>query len=331
MKSAKVKEVKKKTSKKNTRKANKALLWIGIPAALGLSVLAYYIGRGDIRLKVQFEIGNGAESPAASDTLEPGRTPTVGITEPTETLPVKEEITDEDISQAAIMFLQSVNKTLGEDHGYTQEEVEGWIRNFNIKNKESVVYDEVSFQKDRMVDLMQEEILKRIVNFHNGDFSKSSSSIEWNYIILDENVMAEELITELDGYMAGLMGSTTKESAIEYSQKITNLMGDSWLAGGYNNIIPVAKLEKSGNEVIIMTYMMMAEVLADKVKDEGNTYIRPPHICNGEPISGSDMMQQLNTAICEDGLNELSAALLGTVAEANRSLEDIDTLSLSRK
>ncbi len=233
---------------------------------------------------------------------------------------VLDDVFDEaKVEVAASKFLKSVNDSIGADHDYTLEEIEEWIRVYHAANKTEVTYDEVSLMKDRMIHLMQISNVDLINQMMDEKYPLKSTVIDWSLIIPVSNVKAYKLICELGELDKKLSNSSTKEEALQYAQKITNLIGNSWYLGGDKGKVPVAKLENSGDEVIIMTYMIFMAVKADAV--QAMYFQRPDYICNGTIISLNEMMQEIHKVNCDENeLNEYSAALLGIIEELNQTL-----------
>lgn len=242
-------------NKKKPSKINKTALTLAILAMLGIGTTAYAISKGNKNN------GKNTETTSMSETKED--TKNITATTNNEVVISKEEINkrieeerkeeenlkftdindEEQVNERAYEVIQYLDENLG-THDYTVDEVANIIRWINGGNVESVTYEDALYAISRVEDICNKE---------NQEEVKNTFDVSQLYL---DGSRGQKLAGKIYESKKALKETKGTEAFQKEADKFAELIVNSWLLNGTNNVESAYSLEKAGMKTFVDVYFM---------------------------------------------------------------------------
>lgn len=314
--------------KKKTSKVNKTALTLAILAMLGVGTTAYAIGKGNKNSK-------NAETTSMSDTKIDTKETTssnnneVVVTKEEVNKRIEEErkveenlkftdINDEDqVNERAYEVVKTLDETLG-IHDYTVDEIANIIRWINGGNVESVTYEDALYALGRVTDICNKE---------NQEEVKEVFDVSQLFI---DGSRGQKLAGEIYKSKKALKETKGTEAFQAEANKFAELIVNSWLLNGTNNVESAYTLEKAGMKVYVDTYFINTYAYIDVPVDITITVVDREKTFNLDEVV--DTLN--NQPYCdeegnydEDAMNKFSSDLKDMIVSAEQVKANTNSLT----
>ena len=253
-----------KDEKKKPKKSKKAIAALAILAALGVGTTGYALGKGiinpnfaktsmsDAKLANQNE--KAADKPVDNNsTSSTSSSSEITRQEVVERMTFEEEqksnleftdINDEEqVEKRAYEVIQYLDENI-EGHDYTVDEVCNIIKWVNGGNVETPTFDDALFAISRIEDIMNKE---------NQEEVKNTFDVSKLYI---DGSKGQKLAGQIYESKKELKETKGTEEFQTKADKFAELIINSWLLNGTNNVQSAFSLEKGGMKTFVDVYFL---------------------------------------------------------------------------
>lgn len=231
---------------KNNKKVNKTAVVLAVLAALGIGTASYAIGKNSNKTKNASTMNNNVVNEDVMPTIDNKTELESRITfEQEETNNYKfTDINDEEqVNERAYEVIKYLDANIP-NHGYTIDEISNIMRWINGGNVESANFDDAFNAITRVEDLLNKE--------NQGEVK---STFDLSQLFLD-GTRGQKLASEIYNSKKSLMETRGTEEFNKKAEEFAELIINSWLLNGTNNVQSAYSLEKGGMKAFVDTYFI---------------------------------------------------------------------------